>query len=155
MFSNIFLAQNPMIGADALAMGGILASIMAFLAAFMIFAIIIGIAVYIYTSLAMYTIAKKLKYENAWLAWIPIANIAMILQLGGFHWALVFLILIPFAGWLAVAVLMYIAMWRVFEKRKYPGWLVLITLACVIPVLGFLAFVVYMIILGLVAWKDK
>jgi len=63
------------------------------------------IGLYVYFSLAWYTIAKKLKNKNAWVAWIPIANIGLILQLGGFHWVWIFLILIPFLGWIALGVL--------------------------------------------------
>jgi len=36
--------------------------------------LIFGLALYVYTSWAWYTIAKKLKYKKAWLAWIPVAN---------------------------------------------------------------------------------
>jgi uncharacterized membrane protein YoaK (UPF0700 family) len=126
----------------------------AFFAAFLVIGIIICIAMYIYTSLAWYTIAKKLNHSAPWLAWIPIANIALMLQLGGFHWAWVFLLLVPILGWIALAVLIFIATWRVFEKRKYPGWLSLIPLASWIPYVGGLAGIGYMIILGFVAWKD-
>ncbi|MBD3247319.1 hypothetical protein GF378_01735, partial [Candidatus Pacearchaeota archaeon] len=55
-------------------------------------ALLISLAGYIYFAFAWMTIAKKLKHKYAWLAWIPIANIALVLQLGGFHWAWVFLI---------------------------------------------------------------
>ncbi|MFH1787556.1 MAG: DUF5684 domain-containing protein [archaeon] len=95
------------------------------------------------------TIARKLKYKNAWLAWIPIANIAMMLQLGGFHWAWVFLILIPIFGWLALLVMFIIATWRIFEKRKYPGWF---SLFIIIPKVGG---ILYLIAIGFVAWQNK
>ena len=85
-------------------------------------AIAILIGIYVYFALALSTIGKKLKYKKSWLAWIPIANLAMILQLGKFHWAYIFLILIPIFGWIALFILLIIANWRIFEKRKYPGW---------------------------------
>ena len=94
-------------------------------------------------------IARKLKYKREWLAWIPIANISMMLQLGGFHWAWVFLILIPILGWIALAVLVIIATWRIFEQRKYPGWF---SLSMIIPQIGG---ILYMIIIGFVAYKDR
>jgi len=118
-------------------------------------AIICLLAFYVYTSLALMTIAKKLKYKKAWLAWIPIANISMILQLGGFHWAWVFLILIPIVGWIALAVLLVISFWKIFEKRKYPGWLALLPLVGMIPKIGGLANLAFLIILGFVAWGKK
>ena len=111
-----------------------------------IIALILGAALYVYFALAWYTTAKKLKYKYPWLAWIPIANIALILQLGGFHWAWAFLILIPVLGWATLFILAIISKWRIFEKRKYPGWL---SLAIILPQIGGL---LHMIVLGFVAW---
>lgn len=123
--------------------------------AIFLFLIAVVIAVYVYTSLAWMTIAKKLRYRYPWLAWIPFANMAMILQLGNFHWAWVFLILIPFLGWLALAVLGIIANWRIFEKREYPGWFALVPLAGVIPFIGWVASAANLVIIGVVAWVDR
>lgn len=116
---------------------------------FLIILVIFSIAIYIYTALAWYRIAKKLKHKNPWLAWIPFANVSLMLQLGGFHWAWVFLILIPIAGWIALMVLIVIANWKAFEKRKQPGWF---SLAPIIPYAGS---ILYLIAIGLVAWQDK
>jgi len=110
---------------------------------------LILLAFYVYFSLAWYTIGKKLKYKKSWLAWIPIANISMILQMGGFHWAWIFLFLIPVFGWIALFVLMIIAHWRIFEKRKYPGWF---SLSFVFPNVGG---ILYMVVIGFVAWSDR
>ena len=115
------------------------------------------LAIYIYTSLALMAIAKKKKYKYPWLAWIPIANIAMILQLGGFHWALVFLILVPIVGMLAILILSIIATWRIYESLKYPGWLALVPLIGMIPfpAASFLGMIASLVILGVVAWGKK
>jgi len=118
-----------------------------------ILALFIGIAVYIYTAFAWMKIARESKHKYPWLAWIPFANISMILQLGGFHWALVFLLLIPILGWLAVLVLFIISNWRIFEKRKYPAWLSLAPIIDIIPGLTGLGTLAYLVIIGLVAWK--
>jgi len=134
------------------------------------------IGVYIYTSLAWYKIAKKLKHKNPWLAWIPFANISLMLELGNFSWAWVFLVLIPIAAiiplalsegagalfvigiilmifailaMLALAVLVIIANWKTFERRKHPGWY---SLAPIIPYAGS---ILYLVAIGLVAWQDK
>ena len=118
-----------------------------FLMALGIFIIgLILLALYIYSSLAWYTIAKKLKYVNGWLAWIPIINLVLVLQLGGFGWAWIFLLLIPILGWIALFILVIIATWRIFEKRKYPGWF---SLAMIIPKVGG---ILYLIAIGFVAW---
>lgn len=127
-------------------MGGAMAG---FFFASMMFLFLLLAAVYVYSAYAWMLIAKKLKYDKPWLAWIPFANVSMIFQLGGFHWALVFLLLIPFLGWIAVFVLSIIAHWRIFEKRKYPGWY---SLSVIVPYVGS---ILYLVAIGLVAWKDK
>lgn len=124
----------------------------ALLAIGIIFVVLLIAAIYVYSSWALYTIGKKLKYKRSWLAWIPIVNIAMILQLGGFHWAWIFLIFlgaIPLVGWIPLTVLLILASWKMFEKRKYPGWF---SLSLIIPAVGGILF---LIALGFVAWKDK
>ena len=135
--------------------GGQLAALIALGVFAVILALIALAVIYVYTSWAWMTIARKLKHKHPWLAWIPIANGAMVLQLGGFHWAWIFLILIPFLGWIALAVLGIISCCRIFEKRKYPGWLALIPILGFVPWLGGLASLAFLIILGFVAWKDQ
>ncbi len=115
----------------------------------MLFLFLFGVAAYIYTSYAWMIIGQKLKYDKPWLAWIPFAGTSMVLQMGGFHWALVFLFLVPILGWIALGVLYIISNWRIFEQRKYPGWY---SLSVIIPQVGS---VLYLIVLGFVAFKDK
>ena len=110
---------------------------------------VLFLASYIYFSYAWHTIGTKLKHKNPWIAWIPFAKTILQLQLGDFHWAFVFLYLIPVLGWIALLILTLIAKWRIFEKRHYPGWLSLILL---IPQVGFIGNA---IIIGLVAWYKK
>jgi hypothetical protein len=122
---------------------------LALIGTILVLAIIIIAAIYVYYAFAWSTIFRKLKYKNPWLAWIPIAQIAPILELGGFHWAWIFLILIPILGWIALFILVIIATWRVFERRKYPGWF---SLSMIIPKVGG---ILYLIAIGFVAWKDQ
>jgi len=123
---------------------------------FLAIIVIISLAFYIYFSLAWMTIARRLHYKKAWLAWIPIANIAMVLQLGKkFHWAWVFLILIPIFGWIALWVLAIISVWMIFENLKYPGWLSLAPVIDMVPGMNGLGTIASLVILGFVAWKDK
>ena len=107
------------------------------------------LALYIYKSLTWSKFAKKLKYKNSWLAWIPIADIAMMLQLGGFHWAWIFLILIPIFGWIALYLLFIIANWRIFEEYDYPGWF---SISLIIPKIGV---VLYLITIGVIVWSSQ
>jgi hypothetical protein len=113
--------------------------------------ILLMLAVYVYFAFSWYTIAKKRKHKKPWLAWIPFANISLWFQMGGFHWAWIFLLLIPVAGWIAVLVLFIISNWRVFEKLKYPGWLSLSLLLDIFK--GGIGIIAYGVVVGIVAWK--
>ncbi|MEM4326019.1 MAG: hypothetical protein QXU40_01840 [Candidatus Pacearchaeota archaeon] len=108
---------------------------------------------YLYFSLSWQEIAKKIGYKKSWLAWIPFANISMWFQMGGFHWAFIFLIFIPILGWIALDVLFVISNWRVFEKLGYEGWLSLFYLFNIINF--FAGVLAYAIVVGIVAWGRK
>ena len=133
-------------------MGG---AVVAAIIALGIIALILGIAIYVYFALALMTIAKKLKHKHAWLAWIPFANLALVLQLGKFHWAWVFLMLIPVVGWVALGIMSIISFWRIYEKRKYPGALSLILIGVFIPAISAIAMIAHMVVMGIVAWSKK
>jgi hypothetical protein len=130
----------------ALIAGGTLGALFG---AALVLGILIAIAVYVYFAIAWQTIAKRQNYKNSWFAWIPILNAVLVLELGGFHWAWIFLLLIPIAGWLALGVLYIISVWRIYEKEKYPGWF---SLAPIVPQIGW---ILNMIAIGFVAWKPK
>ena len=116
---------------------------------------LIVVALYVYQALAWQTIAKKLKHKYPWLAWIPFAATALKLQLGGFHWAWTFLWLLPVLGWIPLFVLLVISLWRICEKRKYPGWLSLLFVLGFIPKVGGLAAIGSLILIGFLAWGKK
>jgi hypothetical protein len=122
----------------------------AILAVGIVFIIIIAIALYIYNALVWSTIAKKLGYGKPWLAWIPVANLFLLPILAKKHWAWGFIFLVPIVN----VVFFIIWTWNIFEQRKYPGWLSLVPIAGVIPVVGGLASIAFLVILGMVAWKD-
>jgi hypothetical protein len=117
--------------------------------------VLIVVVVWVYNSLAWMTIAKKQKYKHPWLAWIPFANWAMMLEMGEFHWAWIFLLLVPVLGWIAILVLLTISIWKIFEKAKFPGWLSLSVPLRIVPFLSAAAWVIYLVVIGFVAWKKK
>lgn len=148
MATEITLA-NEFLGGFA---GGVVGAIIALGIAVVL---MIGIGVYVYTSLALMSIFKQRKVKQAWLAWIPIANMAVMLQLGGFHWAWIFLILIPILGWIPLIILFVVANWRIFESLNYPGWLSLSLILDYIPGISGIGGLIYLIVIGFVAWKPK
>jgi len=130
--------------------GGVVGGFLAVMVLFGILALLLFVlAVYIYHALAWATIARKMKHKRPWLSWIPFASTSMRLELGGFHWAWIFLLLVPILGWAALFVLVIISTWRAFEERKYPGWF---SLSLIVPKVGV---IFYMVVIGFVAWKDK
>jgi len=109
------------------------------------------IGLYVYYALALSTIAKKLGYKKPWLAWIPVANVFLLPILAKKNWAMGFLLFIPIVN----IVFMIMWTWNIYEQRKYPGWLALIPIAGMIPLIGMLASIANLVVLGLVAWVDR
>ena len=100
---------------------------------------------YIYTSITLMAMAKRLDYENAWFAWIPILNIVLLLKMGDMNPLLVLLILIPGLGGLAIAIINIIALMNICEKVGYEKLLALLVL---VPIANF-------VLLGMLAWGKK
>lgn len=101
---------------------------------------VVGLALYIYMSLAVQTIANKTNTANAWLGWIPIANIFLLLNVAKkpLWWFILFLI--PVVG----IVMGIIAWMAVAEARGKPGWWGILT---IVPIVG-------LIVPGYLAWAD-
>ncbi len=112
------------------------------------FAVLFAIGVYIYFSYAWFTIAQRRKCKYYKLAWVPFANLGLILHMGKFHWAWTFLLAIPILGWIAFAVLSIIATWRIFEGEGFNGWY---ALSMIIPEVGG---ILYLVAIGFVAWYE-
>lgn len=117
----------------------------ALLAVGIMFFVLFIIAVYIYVAFSWMTIAKKMKCKKHWLAWIPIANFFLLPILLKKKWTWGFMFFAPGAN----IVFFIIWSWKIFELRKYPGWL---SLSIIIPKVGNL---LYFIAIGFVAFKDR
>ncbi len=101
---------------------------------------VIGLAFYVYLSLALMTIANKTHTENAWLAWIPIGNLILLLNVAKkpIWWILLFLIPL-------VSIVMAIIVWMaVAEARGKPNWWGILL---IIPLVG-------LVVPGYLAWAD-
>lgn len=111
----------------------------------LVFSLAVSLAMYVYTSLALMNIAKKLEEENAWFAWVPILNMALLLKMGMQNPWLILLVLIPGLGALIVAILSIIATMKICERRGYDKLLGLLSL---VPVAN-------LVLLGILAWGKK
>jgi ABC-type Na+ efflux pump permease subunit len=105
-------------------------------------------ALYIYTSLALYAIAKRTKTKNAWFAWIPFANIYLMTQIGKVPWWTMFFLCFSFIPWfgpVVVSVFTIVLWWKIAEVRNRPGWWGILM---VLPIVNF-------VLMGILAWAKK
>jgi hypothetical protein len=106
----------------------------------LMFIVVIGLAGYVYMSLALQTIATKTSTENAWLAWIPIANIFLMLSIAKkpMWWFVLFLV--PLVN-IVIAIMVWMA---VAEARHKPNWWGILT---IVPGVN-------LVVPGYLAWSD-
>jgi len=104
----------------------------------LICALLIGLGIYVYIALAVQTIAEKTNTENPWLAWIPIANFILLLNIARKPIWWIVLILIPLVN-IVIIVMIWMA---VAEARNKPSWwgILMIVPGVSIIVPGYLAW---------------
>lgn len=127
---------------------GDIAAILAASAAIIFMSLILVLAVYIYSALALMTIAKKTKTPNGWLAWIPIVNTYLIVQMAQQPWWHIFALLLSFipivGSWAFLAVTAF-WWWKIAEGLKREGWQGILM---IIPIVN-------LVMLGVFAWSKK
>lgn len=101
---------------------------------------VIGLAFYVYVALAVYTIATKTHTENAWMAWIPIVNVVLLLNIAKKPIWWIILFFIPLVS-LVMAIIVWMA---VAEARGKPNWWGILL---IVPLVG-------LIVPGYLAWAD-
>jgi len=106
----------------------------------LLFVVVFGLGCYVYVSLALQTIATKTGTANEWLAWIPIANLFLMLSVAKkpMWWFLLFLI--PLAN-VVVAIMVWMA---VAEARGKPNWWGILM---IVPLVN-------LVVPGYLAWAD-
>ena len=111
-----------------------------FLAGLGLIPLIFFALIYVYVALALQTIATKTNTANAWLAWIPIVNIFLMLNVAQkpLWWFILFLI--PIAN-IVVGILVWMA---IAERRGKPSWWGVMV---IVPVMNI-------IMPGYLAWAD-
>ncbi len=80
--------------------------------------LLIAIVFYVYLALALQAIAQKTNTENAWLAWIPIANVILMLNVAQKPLWWIILYLIPIVN-IIIGILVWMA---IAERRGKPSW---------------------------------
>jgi len=114
-------------------------AIRAFLGIIVIFFLIL----YIYSAICLQAIAKKTGTENSWMAWIPVANLFLMCNIGYVRYIWLFLLLsgfVPLIGSVLGPIcdlLLFGFIWyKIALARGKEGWIGAIT---VIPVVGLFA----------------
>jgi len=89
-----------------------------------IIGVFFGLVCYFIGTFPIYKIAEKLGEENAWLAFIPIANLFLLASMAGKEWYWVLLFLIPIVGFF-VAIYLFMC---ISDNLGYPQWMGLISI---------------------------
>ena len=108
--------------------------------AYVIFGLIflLIIALYVYMAICLQFIARKLHVSGVWMAWIPVANIFLIIKCADrpYWWFLLFFV--PILN-IVVGVLLWV---YICQRLGHPGWLAILMLISPLNliVMGYLAF---------------
>ena len=123
--------QPPMTGAAT----GLVAAI---LAGFGMLLLLPAIALYVYFSLCLFLIAKKLGVPNPWIAWIPLASVWTLVASAGKPWWWILLLIVPIVNFF-IAVYLWVAITENLGRNKWLGLLMLVPIINLV-FLGVLAF---------------
>src|SRR4029077_15636903 len=96
--------------------------------------------IYVYTSLALMTIATKTNTQNGWLAWVPLATIFLLLNIAQKPACGFILCLFPL-----VNIVIFIIIWMAIAGARHkPNWWGILM---IVPVLG-------MFVPAYLAWSE-
>ena len=130
------LAGAPMVLAqeeeNRTAAGAMLAGV------FFVIGAVIVLVLYVYMSVCLQTIAKKTNAENAWLAWIPIANIILMLNIARKPAWWILLMFVPLVN-IVIAVIVWMEIAKARSKPEWWGILMIVPFANLVAP-GYLAF---------------
>jgi len=103
-----------------------------------LFVLLFGLAAYIYLSLALQTMANMTRAGNAWLAWIPIVNIILMLNIAKKPLWWIVLCLIPLAN-IVILILVWMGLAEARGRARFWGLLMIVPLVdSIVP--GYLAW---------------
>lgn len=108
--------------------------------AFFFVFLIVVLVFYVYSALALQAIAQKTHTENPWLAWIPIANFVLMLNIAKKPVWWIILCFVPLVN-IVIIVIIWMA---IAEARGKPSWWGILIL---VPVVS-------LIVPGYLAWSD-
>ncbi len=108
------------------------------MAGFGMIMLVIVLAVYIFCSLCLFLIAKKLNVSAPWTAWVPLVNLWTVVTAAGKPWWWILLMFIPIIGPF-IGVYLWMCITENLGKNKWLGLLLLVPIAGFVW-MGILAF---------------
>jgi hypothetical protein len=90
---------------------------------------VLSLILYIVFAFPLFVIATKTGTENAWMAFVPILNIYLMVTVAGLEWWYLLLFFVPCVN-LFVSIYVW---WQICEARNKPGW---VSLLMLVPVAG-------------------
>lgn len=82
------------------------------------------IALYLIETVPIYMIARKCGRQNAWLAFVPIANLWLLCDMAEMEAWFLLILLVPYVN----IVFLGFVWWRIAENTNKPGWVGLLML---------------------------
>ena len=100
--------------------------------------LLFAFGIYAFFSFCLQKIAQKLQIENAWLVWIPIANLFLMCKMASAPGWWLILFFIPLANFLVTIIVWY----KIILNLKKPGWYVVLMFVPVVNIgmIVYLAF---------------
>ena len=105
---------------------------------FFLIAVVIVLVTYVYISFCLQTIAKKTNAENPWLAWIPIANFILMLNIARKPTWWILLMMVPLVN-VVIGVIVWMEIAKARSKPEWWGILMVVHVANLVAP-GYLAF---------------
>ena len=99
---------------------------------------LIAFVLYIFTSLCLFLIAKKLNVPSPWTAWIPLIQVWTFVTSAGKAWWWILLLLVPIVNTI-VGIYLWICITENLGRNKWLGLLMLLPVINLV-FLGILAF---------------
>lgn len=135
--------------------------------------LIFGFLFYVYFSRTLQLIGQKLNYKKHRVAWIPFVHLFLLPIYAKKKWYFGFVMFFPIIyffiryiyGFIFDYLLFFLELiyllfviywtWIIFEKLKFPGYLSLIMIISLIPIIGIFSTIIYYFLLGIVAIFDR
>ena len=100
--------------------------------------ILVYVAIYVYSAITLYTIANKAGADSPWMAWVPILNLWLQVEIAGAPWWWFLLFFVPVGNIVAV-IIIGIGMAQAIDKPAWMGG------CLILPGVN-------LVMLGLMAW---